>query len=83
MNLLPGMCLMKCLKIIAFLRYVLPEKEIIVCGGREPNLGELHPLIFYAGASGIMTGDYLTTRGRSLTDDLLLLERLQMTPRPR
>jgi len=74
---------MKCLKIIAFLRYVLPEKEIVICGGRAPSLGELHPLIFYAGASGIMTGDYLTTRGRSLTDDLALLKSLQMRPRSR
>ena len=29
-------------------RYVLPDKEVIICGGRERNLGELHPLIFHA-----------------------------------
>ncbi len=74
---------MKCWKIIAVMRYVLPDKEIIVCGGREHNLGALHPLVFYAGASGVMTGDYLTTRGRTLTDDLALLESLEMSPRPR
>ncbi|MDY6822951.1 MAG: biotin synthase BioB [Thermodesulfobacteriota bacterium] len=72
---------MKCLKIIAVFRYVLPETEIIICGGREYNLKALHPLVFYAGASGIMTGDYLTTAGRSLADDLAMLEMLGMTPR--
>jgi len=64
-----------------FLRYVLPEKEIIVCGGREHNLKELHPLIFHAGASGVMTGDYLTTCGRRLEDDLLLLRTMGLHPR--
>ena len=66
----------KCLKIIAFFRYFLPRKQIIICGGREKNLEELHPLIFYAGASGTMTGNYLTTEGRSLDDDLAMLKQL-------
>lgn len=74
---------LKCLKIIAFLRYILPEKEIIVCGGREQNLKSLHSLVFYAGASGIMTGDYLTTSGRNLETDLALLRQLGLTVRPR
>ncbi len=72
---------LRCLKIIAFLRYLLPDKEIIVCGGRTHNLKELHPFVFYAGASGIMTGDYLTTLGCSLDDDLALLDILKMHPR--
>jgi len=62
------------MKIIAFFRYFLPNKEIIICGGRGHNLGELHPMIFYAGASGIMTGNYLTTEGRSLKDDLEMMD---------
>ena len=66
----------KCLKIIAFFRYFLPRKQIIICGGREKNLKELHPLIFYAGASGTMTGNYLTTDGRSLDDDLEMIKQL-------
>ncbi|MBA7565720.1 Biotin synthase [subsurface metagenome] len=68
---------LRCLKIIAIFRYVLPEKEIIICGGRESNLKELHPLIFHAGASGIMTNNYLTTSGRSFTEDLEMLEHLK------
>lgn len=67
---------LRCLKIIAFFRYFLPAKEIIICGGREHNVKELHPMVFYAGASGIMTGDYLTTEGRTLQKDLQMLEQL-------
>ncbi len=72
---------LKCLKIIALFRYMLPDTEIIVCGGREYNLKELHPFVFYAGASGIMTGNYLTTSGRSLEDDLELLSRVGLETR--
>jgi biotin synthase len=67
---------LRCLKIIAFFRYFLPDKDILICGGREFNLRELHPMVFYAGASGIMTGNYLTTEGMTLQKDLELIERL-------
>jgi biotin synthase len=72
---------LRCLKIIALFRYVLPKKEIIICGGRVNNLRHLHPMIFYAGASGIMTGNYLTTKGRSLQDDLKMLAELKLRVR--
>ena len=71
---------LKCLKIISLFRYVLPEKLIIICGGREKNLKKLHAMIYYAGASGVMTGDYLTTKGFSLQEDLELLHQLALTP---
>jgi biotin synthase len=38
-------------------------------------------LIFFAGASGIMTGHYLTTEGRQLGNDLELLADLNFYPR--
>ncbi len=72
---------LRCLKIIALLRYVLPDKEIIICGGRKDNLKRLQSMIFYAGASGIMTGDYLTTKGNSLEEDLELLAQLGLSVR--
>ena len=72
---------LRCLKIIAFLRHALPDKEIIICGGRHQNLGVLHPLVFYAGASGIMTGDYLTTPGMGLEQDLSMIATLGMSVR--
>ncbi len=67
---------LRCLKIIALFRYVMPTREIIVCGGREHNLKSLNSMIFHAGASGIMTGNYLTTKGLSLNDDLNMLKEL-------
>ena len=77
----PTISPLACLKIIALFRYVMPDKEIIICGGREANLKALHPLVFYAGASGIMTGNYLTAPGRSLEDDLEMIFQLGLTPR--
>ena len=72
---------LRCLKIIALFRYVLPNKDILICGGRKANLRELHPLIFYAGASGIMTGNYLTTTGQTLQQDLEMIEQIGLTVR--
>ena len=72
---------LRCLKIISLFRHVLPDKEIIVCGGRKTGLKDLHPLVFYAGASGIMTGDYLTTSGRALDEDLEMIDQLGFAPR--
>ncbi len=56
---------MDCLRILAMLRLCHPAREIVVCGGREANLRHLQPLMFAAGASGTMLGNYLTTSGRS------------------
>ena len=70
-----------CLKRIALFRFALPAQDILVCGGRIANLRELHPMIFQAGASGIMTGNYLTRQGRRLEEDLQLLEDLHLQPR--
>ena len=74
---------LRCLKIIAIFRYVLGDKDILICGGREANLGVLHPMIFYAGASGLMTGNYLTTGGRQMENDLDMLRQLALVPRPK
>lgn len=62
------------LKIISIYRFIMPEKDIRVCGGRIQILGEFHPLIFPAGADSLITGNYLTTSGRSPEDDIKLIE---------
>lgn len=64
---------MDCLRIITLYRYLLPEKRITVCGGRETNLRELQSWMFMAGASGTMVGNYLTTSGRERETDLQML----------
>jgi biotin synthase len=70
---------LECLKIIAIYRFMLPEKNLTVCGGREKNLRELQSWIFLAGASGMMTGNYLTTPGRDPQQDRQMLTDLELT----
>jgi biotin synthase len=70
---------MECLKIIALYRFMLPHKSLKICGGREKNLRELQSWIFLAGASGMMTGNYLTTPGREPEQDRQMLTDLGMT----
>jgi biotin synthase len=60
---------MECLSTIALFRFILPDRKISVCGGREKNLRDLRSWIFLAGASGTMVGNYLTTPGRPVAVD--------------
>ncbi|MFQ5329334.1 MAG: biotin synthase BioB [Thermodesulfobacteriota bacterium] len=71
----------ECLIIIALYRFMMPEKDIVICGGREVNLRELQPLIFAAGANGMMVGNYLTTPGRDSEKDLVMIADLGLRPR--
>jgi biotin synthase len=52
------------LQAVTAFRLSFPERAIIICGGRQVTLRQLAPLVFAAGADALMTGDYLTTRGR-------------------
>jgi biotin synthase len=69
---------MEALKTIAMFRFVNPTKEIMVAGGREVTLRDLQPLMFMAGASATMAGDYLTSDGRSTVDDWQLIRDLEL-----
>ncbi len=79
---------MTALKCIALLRLINPEKEIVICGGREATLKDFQSWVFLAGASGLMVGNYLTTRGREIDTDMAmitqqgLLNRLPASTRP-
>ena len=61
------------LKIISLYRFLLPGKEIRICGGRMQVLGEFNSMVFIAGADSLLTGNYLTTTGRTFKDDLKLI----------
>lgn len=67
---------MEALRIISVFRFVLPDKEIKIAGGREKNLRDLQSWIFYAGANSTMIGNYLTTKGRKAEDDLEMIKDL-------
>jgi len=51
---------MEILHTIALFRFILPDRQIKIAGGRMGGLRDLHSWIFMAGASGFLLGDYLT-----------------------
>ncbi len=61
MQLVPPL---EALMTIAVYRFMLPDKDIRLCGGKEKTLRQLLPLGIVAGANCLMTGNYLTTAGR-------------------
>ncbi|GJQ58153.1 MAG: biotin synthase [Candidatus Scalindua sp.] len=67
---------MDILKTIAVFRFIFPDKEVKVAGGREKNLRDLQSWIFYAGANSTMIGNYLTTKGKTAEDDFQMIEDL-------
>jgi len=64
------------LRIIAMYRFILPETNLKIAGGRVLNLRDLQSWIFYAGATGILSGNYLTTAGRPVKEDMQMLSDL-------
>ena len=68
-----GISPLECLHTVAILRFILPDRHITICGGREKNLRELQSWLFLAGASGMMTGNYLTKEGRQPNADRQLI----------
>jgi len=87
LNPIPGTALEKhpilspweALKCIALFRVILPEKDIVICGGREITLKDEQPRIFSAGANGLMIGNYLTTLGRQIETDLQMIRSSGLT----
>jgi len=64
------------LRLIATYRFLMPEADIGVFGGRERALGSLQPLMFLAGANVTLVGDYLTTKGQTAKQDLEMIKAL-------
>ena len=64
------------LRLIALYRFILPTAGIKVAGGRVLNLRDMQSWIFYAGATSILSGNYLTTGGREVEEDLRMIKDL-------
>jgi len=60
---------LEAVKIVLAFRFLFPTRSLVICGGRQVTLRSLSPLLFGAGADSLMTGDYLTTRGRLPAED--------------
>lgn len=70
----PKMPVFEALASIAISRLMLPEPVIHICGGREHNLEQFQSMIFFAGASGVMLGNYLTTEGLGIAGDHAMMQ---------
>jgi len=68
------------LQSIACFRFILPKQEIMIAGGRTVNLRDLQSMIFMAGASALMVGNYLTTLNQPVEKDLQMLKDLGLDP---
>ncbi len=73
---LPPLAPLKILQSIACFRFILPRREIMVAGGRAVNLRDLQGMMFMAGASAMMVGNYLTTLNQPVERDLQMLKDL-------
>ena len=77
---IPPLPVMEILKTIACFRFILPRREITIAGGRTVNLHDAQSMIFMAGASALMVGNYLTTLNQPVEKDLQMLKDLGLDP---
>ncbi len=76
----PPLPVMEILKTIACFRLILPRQEIMIAGGRTVNLRDAQSMIFMAGASALMVGNYLTTLNQPVEKDLQMIKDLGLDP---
>src|SRR3984957_20196191 len=77
---IPPLPPMEILKTIACFRFILPRREIMIAGGRTVNLRDMQSMVFTAGASALMVGNYLTTLNQPVEKDLQMLKDLGLDP---
>lgn len=64
-------------KAFSLFRLINPRKMIKFCAGRETTMKDFQALLMLAGPSALMTGGYLTTRGRQVAEDFELIAALE------
>ncbi|KIZ16779.1 biotin synthase BioB [Streptomyces natalensis] len=62
----------RALRILAMVRFVCPDVEVRLAGGREVHLRSLQPLALHL-VNSIFLGDYLTSEGQAGKDDLAMI----------
>ena len=65
----PSLSIVDIVKTFTIFRLVNPATVIKFAAGRETLMKDFQGLLMLAGANGFITGGYLTTRGRAVTDD--------------
>ena len=71
---------MEILMTIAIFRFMLPDKDIKLCGSRKNNLRQLLPLGIIAGANSLLTGNDLNTAERNSKLDHEMIADLGLIP---
>ena len=61
----------------ALFRLIHPRKIIKFAAGRETLMKDFQGLLMLAGMNGLLTGGYLTTRGRQTAEDRTFVEQLE------
>jgi len=61
------------IKLISLSRFIMPDKDIKLGAGRLEVFKDAQHLVFLAGANGMIIGNLLTVKGRSLEDDIRVL----------
>jgi biotin synthase len=64
------------IKTIAVFRFLMPKTIIKIAGGREIHLKDKDKIILKAGANGIITGGYLTTKGNKSHEDIEMIKEI-------
>jgi biotin synthase len=62
----------RCVKILAMARFVCPDREVRIAGGREMHLRSVQPLALHV-ANSIFLGDYLTSEGQEADADIAMI----------
>jgi biotin synthase len=73
----PSLSCEEAIRTIAIFRIILKDKIIKIAAGRESILKDFQALGFMAGANGMLIGGYLTIKGRSVVEDLKLVQEVE------
>ena len=67
------------LKALCMFRFVHPDKDVRISGGREEVLGHMQPLSFYP-ANSLFSQGYLTTGGQGKNTDFVMMQQAGFEP---
>jgi len=73
----PPLPVWEILHTIAFFRLIMPGTALRLAGGRDTVLKDFQGLAFMAGADAMLTGGYLTVRGRPVQEDLKMVNEIK------
>ncbi len=66
------------IRTIALFRLIMPGTTLRFGGGREITLGDLQGMGLKSGINALITGNYLTTLGQNVGNDLAMIEEMKM-----